>query len=62
MAVTTRQAHWLLIGWLISFSLTITVALYLTWNNRTKPSPFVPPAIWHELFTGGEVPIPEFDI
>ncbi len=44
--MTSRQANWLLIGWFCLFLLTIAIALYLTTINRTKPSPFVPPAIW----------------
>ena len=56
-----RRANCLLVGWVILFFLVIAVAFYLTMKHRTRPSVFVPPAIWHELFTGGEEP-KTFDI
>ena len=59
--MTRRQADCLLIGYVILYLLVIAVATYLTWRNRTKPSPFVPPTIWRELYTGGAPPR-EFDI
>lgn len=59
--MTRRQANWLIVGWCVSFLMVIGVALFLTWKDRTKPSVFVPPAIWRELYTGGEPPL-KFDI
>jgi hypothetical protein len=39
----------------------IAAALYLTTKYRTRPSVFVPPAIWSIPHTGGE-PRKEFEI
>jgi hypothetical protein len=50
-----------LIGWVVLFFLVIGVALYLTMQNRTRPSVFVPPEIWRDVFTGDE-PRKKFDI
>ena len=59
--MTRRRANCLLIVSMVLFFLIPVAAFFLTWKNRTKPSVFVPPAIWRELHTGGEPPL-QFDI
>lgn len=60
--MTTRQIRWAFFGWLFALTLIVAAfATYFTVNQRTKPSPFVPPAIWSDVYTGGE-PRLKFDI
>ncbi len=53
-----REAAILLTVMFVSIA---TAAAIFTWINRTKPSPFVSPAIWSEPYTGG-APRQLFDI
>ena len=60
--MNARQANYLLIGWVVLFFIVIAVAFLLTMKHRTKPSVFVPPAIWSERFTEPGDPPPQYDI
>ena len=46
--MTWRRGKWFLIGVSVLYVGVIAAAVYLTWNNRTKPSPFVDPVIWRD--------------
>lgn len=59
--MTRRQARLWIIGWVISFFLTIA-AFWVSVQHWRKPKPaFVAPIIWRDLYTGGEKPL-DFDI
>ncbi len=47
--MTARQIRWATFWWLFSLASVVALfAAYFTVNARSKPIPFVPPAIWSD--------------
>jgi len=60
--VTTRQIRWAFFFWLLALFFVVTsFATYFGFNARTRPSVFVPPAIWSERLNPFDPP-PQYDI